>query len=177
MAATTFDIDPVNTFLAFAVPYLAISKVHGRFARFGGVLEIDWDDLSRSTAHLRIETGSIETGHSERDAHLRSQDFLDVERFPEMLFHSTEVRRTRGALFDVTGTLYLHGFAKPVTLHAEYGGKASDHHGTERVGVLATGIIDRRLFGLTWDHPLQDGGMFVGFDVDLELSIQGVRTG
>jgi polyisoprenoid-binding protein YceI len=175
--ATIFDIDPVNTFIAFSVPYLAISKVQGRFTSFQGVLEIDWDDLTRSTAHVRIETGSIATGHAERDAHLRSLDLLDVERFPEMVFHSAEVRRDRGALFEVTGTLYLHGVTRPVTLRAEYGGRASDHRGAERVGVLARGTIDRRSFGLTWDHPLQDGGIFVGFDVDLDLSIQGVHTG
>ncbi len=176
MSAATFDLDPVNTFLAFSVPYLAISRVTGRFTRCAGILEIDWDDLVRSTAHLRIEAASIDTGHAERDAHLRSPDFLDVERFPELVFHSTEVRRHRGALFDVTGVLSLHGVARPVTLLAEYGGKASDHHGAERVGVVARGSIDRRSFGLAWDHPLRDGGVFVGFDVDLDLSIQGVRT-
>jgi polyisoprenoid-binding protein YceI len=176
MAITTFDVDRVHTFLGFSVPYLAISKVHGRFTRFGGVLEIDWDDLTRSAAHLRIETDSIETGNAERDAHLRSPDFLDVARFPEMLFHSGELRRKSGAVFELGGTLKLHGVTLPIRLEADYGGRASDPNGIERVGVLARGSLDRRTFGLTWNRALEAGGLLVGYDVELDLSIQGIRT-
>lgn len=177
MAATAFDVDRVHTFIGFSVPYLAISKVQGRFTRFQGLLEIDWDDLTRSTAHLRIETASIETGHPERDAHLRSPDFLDADRFPEMVFHSSEVRRKSGAVFEVAGHLALRGASRPVTLEAEYGGKAADLDGVERVGLLARGAIDRRLFGLTWNRSLGAGGVMVGYDVELDLSIQGRRGG
>src|SRR5512138_779594 len=154
MAVTTYEVDPVHTFLGFAVRYLAISKVHGRFTRFSGVLEIDWDDLVRSRAHVGIETGSIETGNAERDAHLRSPDFLDVERFPEMLFHGTELVRRSGAVFDLFGTLRLHGVSRRIGLEIDYGGKASDPNGIERVGLLARGAIDRREFGLRWNRPL-----------------------
>ena len=177
MAAIVFDVDPVHTFLGFGVRYLGISKVQGRFTRFRGMLEIDWDDLTRSTGHLRIETDSIETGSAERDAHLRSPDFLDVARFPEMQFHSHALRQKSAAVFDVAGTLQLRGVAKPVTLEAEYGGQASDLNGIRRVGVLARGLVDRRPFGLTWNRPLDPGGVVVGWDVELELSIQGVRGG
>lgn len=176
MAVTTFEIDRVHTFLAFSVPVLGISKVQGRFTRFGGVLEIDWEELTRSSAHLRIETASIETGHPERDAHLRSPDFLDVERFPEMVFHSGEIRRKRGSVFEVSGTLLLHGVSRPVTLEADYGGSNADLDGVERAGLLAKGSIDRRLFGLTWNRPLQTGAVFVGYDVELDLSILGLRS-
>ncbi len=168
MAVTVFDIDPAHTFLAFWVRYLAISKVHGRFTRFRGLLEIDWEDLTRSSAHLRIETASIETGDAERDAHLRSRDFLDAEAFPEMMFHGTEVRRRSGSLFDVTGPLHLRGVTMPVAVEAEYGGRASDLNGVERVGILAKGTIDRRRFGLTWNRPLEGGGVLVGHDVELD---------
>jgi polyisoprenoid-binding protein YceI len=174
--AITFDVDPVHTFLGFAVRYLAISEVRGRFTRFAGFLEIDWDDLTRSRAHLRIETDSIDTGSPERDAHLRSPDFLDSARFPEMLFHSGDIRRKSGSLFEVHGTLLLRGAARPVTLEADYGGQASDLNGIERVGLLARAVVDRRLFGLTWNRPV-DGGIVVDWDVELDLSIQGVRAG
>lgn len=175
MAATVFDIDPVHTFLDFAVRYLAISKVHGRFTRFRGFLEIDWDDLTRSTGHLQIDTASVETGDPERDAHLRSPDFLDVVRFPEMAFHSTEIRRRSGSVFDLSGRLALRGVERRVSLEAEYGGRASDPNRAERVGLLVRGTIDRREFGLTWNRPLDSGVLLVGHDVELDLSIQGVR--
>ncbi len=176
MAAIVFDIDPVHTFLGFGVRYLGISKVTGRFTRFGGVIELDWDDLARSRAHLRIETDSIDTGNAERDAHLRSPDFLDTARFPEALFHSGEVRQRSGAVFEIHGNLRLRGVTRLITLEAEYGGQASDLNGIERVGVLARGVVDRRLFGLGWNRPLDPGGVVVGWDVELDLSIQGLRT-
>ena len=154
MAPIVFDVDPVHTFLDFGVRYLAISKVRGRFTRFGGTLEIDWNELTRSRAHLRIETDSIDTGNAERDAHLRSPDFLDAQRFPEMLFHSGEIRRRSGEEFDLAGTLQLRGATRPLALTAEHGGRASDLNGIERVGLLARGVIDRRTFGLTWNRPL-----------------------
>lgn len=175
MAASTYDVDPVHTFLGFAVRYLAISKVHGRFTRFVGVLEIDWDDLVRSRAHLRIEADSIETGHAERDDHLRSPDFLDVKRFPEILFHSTELVRKSGALFDVTGWMILHGVERHVKLEVDYGGRATDPKGAERVGLLARATIDRREFGLAWNRPMEGGVLLVGHDVELDLAIQGLR--
>lgn len=175
MAATAYDVDPVHTFLGFAVRYLAISKVQGRFTRFRGLLEVDWDDLIRSRAHLRIETDSIETGHPERDTHLRSPDFLDVKRFPEMVFHSTELVRKSGAVFDVSGRMLLHGVDRHVRLEVEYGGRASDPDGVERVGVLARATIDRREFGLEWNRSLEGGVLLVGHDVELDLAIQGMR--
>lgn len=175
MAVTLFEVDRAHTFLAFSVRYLAISRVHGRFTRFGGELEIDWEELTRSSAHLRIETASIETGDAERDAHLRSPDFLDVERFPEMVFHGGQLVRRSGAIFEVTGQLYLRGVTRAVTLEAEYGGSAADLRGVERVGVLVRGEIDRRHFGLTWNRPLEGGAIMVGHEVALDLSIQGTR--
>ena len=175
MASTRFDVDPVHTFLGFAVGYLAISKVHGRFTRFAGVLEVDWEDLVSSSAHLRIETASIETGSAERDAHLRSADFLDVARFPEMTFHSTRLVRKSGATFVVSGRLILRGTEQHVSLDAEYGGQASDPNGIERVGIIARGTIDRRRFGLDWNRALGGGALLVGHDVELDLAIQGVR--
>jgi polyisoprenoid-binding protein YceI len=140
------------------------------------MIGVDWDDLTRSAAHLRIEADSIETGSAERDAHLCSPDFLDVARFPELLFHSAEIRQRSGALFEIHGQLRLHGVARHVTLEAEYGGQASDLNGTKRVGLVARGVLDRREFGLTWNRPLDPGGVVVGWDVELDLSIQGLRT-
>ncbi len=175
MAITAYDVDPVHTFLGFAVRYLAISKVQGRFTRFGGLLEIDWDDLVRSHAHLKIETDSIETGHPERDAHLRSPDFLDVKRFPEMVFHSTALVRKSGSAFDVSGRMFLHGVDRHVKLEVEYGGRASDPNGVERAGVLARATIDRREFGLKWNRSMEGGVLLVGHDVELDLAIQGTR--
>ncbi len=177
MARTIFDVDPVHTFLGFGVRYLAISMVRGRFTRCAGILEIDWDDLARSRAQLRIETDSIDTGSDERDAHLRSPDFLDVARFPEMIFHSGELRRKSGEAFEIAGMLALRGATRPITLHAEYGGRASEPHGVERVGLLARGVVDRRIFGLAWNRPADAGGVALGWDVELDLSIQGVRGG
>jgi polyisoprenoid-binding protein YceI len=177
MSALVFDVDPVHTFLGFGVRYLGISRVSGRFTRSGGFIELDWEDLSRSSAHLRIETDSVETGNPERDAHLRSPDFLDVARYPEMLFHSGEVRQLSGDAFEIHGSLHLRGATRAVVLQAEYGGQASDLNGIKRVGLLARGVVDRRQFGLTWNRPLDPGGVVVGWEVELDLSIQGLRTG
>jgi polyisoprenoid-binding protein YceI len=177
MAAIVFDVDPVHTFLGFGVRYLGISRVTGRFTRFGGLIELDWEDLTRSSGHLRIEADSIETGSAERDAHLRSPDFLDAARFPELLFHSRELRQRSGDAFEIHGTLQLRGVTRPITLEAEYGGQASDLNGMKRVGLLARGVVDRRQFGLTWNRPLDPGGVVVGWEVELELSIQGLHAG
>jgi polyisoprenoid-binding protein YceI len=175
MATTDFDVDPVHTFLGFGVRYLGISRVRGRFTRVRGVLSIDWGDLTRSRAHLRIEADSLDTGSAERDAHLRSPDFLDVARFPELHFHSGELRRRTAEVFDVHGHLELHGVLRAVTLEAEYGGMSPDLKGIQRVGILARGVLDRRQFGLGWNRPLEPGGVVVGWEVELDLSIQGVR--
>ena len=176
MAVTVFDVDPVHTFLGFAVRYLGISTVHGRFTRCGGLLELDWGDLTRSSAHLRIEADSIDTGNAERDAHLRSPDFLDAARFPEMLFHGGDIRQRSAAVFEIGGHMTMRGVTRSITLEAEYGGQASDLNGMVRVGLLAHGVVDRRPFGLTWDRPLNPGGVVVGWEVELDLSIQGLRT-
>ena len=169
-----WNIDTAHSAIEFGVRHLGISTVKGRFQRFEGTVETD-ERGTPVAVDVTIQAASIETGVADRDAHLRSPDFLDVERFPEMLFRSTEIVRKSGAVFDVSGRLLLHGIERHVRLEVDYGGRASDPNGIERAGLLARGTIDRREFGLGWNRSLDGGAVLVGHDVELDLAMQGVR--
>jgi len=176
MTTSSWNLDTVHSGINFTVRHMVVSKVRGRFARFSGTVALDESDLTRSSVEATIDAASIDTGTAQRDDHLRSADFLDVERFPEIRFLSTRIEKVSGDRYRLTGELTIHGVTRSVALEAEYGGRGKDPWGNERVGFTAKGAIDRKDFGLVWNQALETGGVLVSDRVDLELEVQAVRA-
>lgn len=173
-APGTYEIDPVHTSVEFVVRHLMVAKVRGRFAGFSGTVHIDEVPEESSVAGV-IDATSIDTGQPDRDEHLRSADFLEVERFPELRFASTRVE-TGAETWTVTGDLTIRGVTRPVELDVEFVGGVIDPWGGQRLGFSASTEIDREDFGLTWNQPLEAGGFVVGKKVRIELEAEAVRT-
>jgi polyisoprenoid-binding protein YceI len=174
MTTNRWDIDVGHSAVHFWVRHMVISKVHGRFARWSGAIELDAQDLSRSSVEVRIEASSIDTQVADRDNHLRSADFLDVAKHPEITFKSRRVEKANGAL-RVTGDLSLHGVVREVTLEAEFAGTGKDPWGNERAGFSAKASLDRREFGLVWNAALETGGVLVGEKVEIAIELEAVK--
>ena len=172
--AGTFSIDTSHSAAAFSVRHLMVSKTKGRFTDFSGDITIAESPLD-SSVNVVIQTASITTGDEQRDGHLRSADFLDVENHPTLEFKSTSVRHVKGDKFEVTGDLTVRGITKPVTLDLEYTGAALDPWGGQRAAFSATTKINREDFGLTWNQALETGGVLVGKDVAIDLEVEAVR--
>ncbi len=174
MATSTWNIDVGHSAIHFWVRHMVISKVHGRFARWSGRLELDEQDLTSSKVDVRIEAASIDTQVADRDAHLRSPDFLDVTRFPELTFVSRRIEKV-GAAYRVVGDLTLHGVTREVTLDAEFAGTGKDPWGNERAGFSARTALDRKEFGLAWNAALETGGVLVGEKVEISIELEAVK--
>ncbi len=172
---TAWDIDTSHSSVGFTVRHLVISKVHGRFSRWSGSLLLDEAKPAASTIEARIETASIDTNEPKRDAHLRSADFFDVEKHPEMTFRSTGVAPAGEGRYRMTGELSMAGATRPVTLEVEALGRTKDPWGNERFGFSARTSIDRRDFGLNWNQALEAGGVLVGEQVEITLEIEAVK--
>jgi polyisoprenoid-binding protein YceI len=176
MTTTRWNIDAAHSSINFSVRHMVVSKVRGRFTKFSGTLNVDDGDITRSVVEATIDASSIDTGTAQRDAHLRSADFFDAERFPELRFRSTRIEKLADARYRVVGDLTIRDFTSEVALDVEYGGRGKDPWGNERVGFVATAAIDRRDFGLKWNQALEAGGVLVGDRVDIELDVQGVKA-
>jgi polyisoprenoid-binding protein YceI len=161
--------------VGFWVRHLVISKVHGRFTKWSGTITIDEGDISKSSVEVTIEAGSIETHEAKRDAHLRSPDFFDVEKFPTLTFKSKRVQQSGDAL-AVRGDLTIHGVTREVLLETESLGRAKDPWGGERIGFSAKTSVDRKDFGLHWNQALETGGVLVGDKIEITLEIEAVKA-
>jgi polyisoprenoid-binding protein YceI len=171
-----WSIDLAHSGVNFSVRHMVISKVRGRFARFGGSLQLDEKNLTRSVLDIHIDASSIETGVADRDAHLKSPDFFDVERFPELTYRSRQVEKTGADTYRVLGDLTIHGTTREVALEVEAGGVGKDPWGNERAGFAARTRVDRKDFGLTWNKALETGGVLVGEHVEIEIEVEAVRA-
>lgn len=169
----TWSIDQSHSSVEFVVRHLVVSKVKGRFGSFEGVITVDGADPLASTVETTIQVASIDTGDEQRDAHLRSPDFFDVEQFPTITFRSTSLR-PRGSDYDVDGELTIRGVTKPVTLTLEYNGTSGDPWGGTRAGFSAETEINRRDFGLDFDVALDTGGALVGEKIKIQLEVEAV---
>jgi polyisoprenoid-binding protein YceI len=175
MALEQWEFDLVHSSIGFWVRHLMVSKVRGRFARWSGKLELDEQAPAASRVELQIEAASIDTQEPQRDAHLRSADFLDVERFPSLTFKSTSVERVGEGDFRVRGDLTIRGTTLPVVLEVEDGGRVQDPWGGQRVGFSARTTLNRKDFGLGWNQMLETGGVVVGDKVEIALEVEAVR--
>jgi polyisoprenoid-binding protein YceI len=172
---TTWTIDPVHSVAEFKVKHMMISNVKGTFTALQGALTLNEKDVTQSRIEATIDATSIHTRDPQRDAHLKSPDFFDVERFPTLSFVSTKVARDANGELAVTGDLTMHGVTKPVTFTVEGPTTAQkDPWGNVKIGASATAVIHRKDFGLTWNATLETGGFLVGDEVKISLSIQAV---
>ncbi len=175
---TTWQIDPAHTTVEFSVKHMMFTTVRGRFTSLKGTINADEQNPSRSTVTVEIQASSIDTGVGDRDNHLRSADFLDVEKFPTITFRSKRVEgaaNKEGDRFKVTGDLTIHGKSIEVTFDATYGGQGKDPWGKQRAGASAKTEIDRREWGLQWNQALETGGILVGNTLKIDIDVQAVK--
>ena len=176
MDAKTWNIDTTHSGIDFSVRHMVFAKVRGRFTSWTGSVRLTPQDLTRSNVEVEIDASSIDTGVADRDNHLRSKDFLDVERFPKLRFESTRVERIDAQRYRVAGRLTIRDVTRDVTLDVEYNGQAKDPWGNQRVAFSATTSLDRSDFGLEWNQLLETGGLLVGERIDIELDVQAVEA-
>ena len=173
---TTWKIDPSHSGIHFTVRHMVVSKVRGTFERWEGSIELDEANPSASKVTVHIEPASITTHEPQRDTHLRSPDFFDVEKYPALTFVSTRVEKVGDNGYRVTGDLTLRGVTKPVVLDVEALASGEDPYGNERIGFQAETSINRKDFGLNWNQVLEAGGVLVGDKVEISLDVQAVRV-
>lgn len=176
MTTTNWNFDLSHSSVNFHVRHLMVSKVHGRFSLWSGSLLIDNDDMTKSRVEVSIDATSVDTKEEKRDAHLRSADFFDVEKFPALTFKSTAVEKVGDEELAVTGNLTIHGVTKSVKLAVELGGVAKDPWGGTRTGFSAKTSINRKDYGLGWNSVLEAGGVLVGEKVEITLEIEAVQA-
>jgi polyisoprenoid-binding protein YceI len=177
---TTWQLDPTHSSVEFAVKHLMMTTVRGRFKEMAATLHGDRDHPEDARVEATIQTASIDTGVSDRDAHLRSPDFFDAERHPQITFRSTRVEnppKQEGDRFKVAGELAIHGVALDVTLDCEYLGRGTDPWGKTRAGFNFRTEIDRQDWGLKWNQAIETGGVLVANKVRIEGELQFVRDG
>ena len=172
---STFALDPLHSSVEFSVRHLMISKVRGSFNAFSADLELDDVTGLPTAVSAEVDIASVDTKVADRDAHLRSADFFDAEKFPKITFRSTSIAGDAGNL-AIQGDLTIHGVTKSVTLATEFDGRATDPWGNDRVAFSAKAKISRKDFGMTWNQALEAGGIAVGDDVDITLTIQAVKA-
>jgi len=172
---TAWKLDPSHTIAEFSAKHLMITTVKGRITDIEGTIYSDEKDLKNSSVEATLKAVSLDTRTDQRDQHLRSADFLDVEKFPEIRFRSTRIQGDKQS-FKLTGDLTIRDVTKPITLDVEFEGQTKDPWGGERVGFSATGKIDRREFGLTWNQALEAGGVVVGNDIKISLEVEAVKV-
>ncbi len=172
--AATWNIDPIHSEVGFAVRHMMVSKVRGRFTAFSGQI-VTADDPAQSSATAEIDLTSINTGQEQRDEHIKSADFFEVETYPTMTYRSTGIRVEDGE-YILDGDLTLKGVTKAVPLHLEVNGFGPDPYGGTRAGFTATGELNRRDFNVNFSAPMQNGGVVVADKIQLHLEIEAVKA-
>ncbi len=168
-------IDPSHTRANFTARHMMIANVHGQFDKITGTVDFNEQDPARSTVDVQIEAASINTREEKRDAHLKSPDFLDAEKYPYLTFKSTKVEKTSAHTGRITGNLTIRDLSKLVVLDVEYNGQAKSPWGTTNAGFTAVTKINRKDWGLNWNVALETGGVLVGDIVTLNLEVEIVK--
>ncbi len=171
MATTAFNLDKAHTDVTFSTKHMMVTTVHGRFNAVDGILNLDPENPAASSGSFTVETASINTGVDQRDAHLRSADFLDAGQYPALSFTSTKIESKGGDEYRITGDLTVKSVTRPVTFDAEFLGLYQSMAGARRAGFHATAKINREDFGLTWNVALESGGWLVGKDIKIEIDL------
>ena len=171
--AGTWALDPAHTTIEFEAKHLMVAKVRGRFTEFEGALRIG-DDPTQSSVTVTIKAATLDTQTQQRDDHLRSADFLEVDKYPDIAFASTVVEHDKDDDWKISGDLTIHGVTRPVTLKTEYSGQTADPWGGQRAAFSAETRIDREDWGLTWNQALEAGGWLVGKEIKLKIEVEAV---
>ena len=171
-----YTLDVAHTRIGIRARHAMVTTVRGAFTDFGGVAHLDAANPPASTVSIRIRTASIDTGQADRDAHLRSADFLDVETYPEIVFVSTDVEQVDAETYAVTGDLTIRDTTRPVSVDFTLTGSAQDPFGNTRVGFEGALAIKRSDWGLTWNTPLDTGGVLVSDRIQIEFDVSAVRV-
>lgn len=166
-----WNIDTAHTSVGFVARHMGLSKVRGQFTSFRGEIEGDPGDITTAKGWFEVDMGSIDSANADRDAHLKSADFFDVEKYPTMKFVSKGIERS-GDGYKVVGDLTIKDVTKEVSLDYEHGGDLQDPFGNRKIGGSLTGTIKRSEWGLTWNVPLDSGGWLVSDNVKLEIDLQ-----
>lgn len=170
-AADTWKIDPAHSEVTFKIRHL-MSSVTGRFDTFSGTIVTDFDTLNNSSVTFTIDPSTINTNNADRDKHLRSPDFFDVDTHPEITFTSSKITKTGDNSFDVTGTFTMHGVSKEITIPVTLLGVAQDPWGNTKAGFEVEGTIDRKDYGIVWNKALDAGGVLLGDEVEIFINLQ-----
>ena len=174
--AANYQIDPDHSSVQFKVRHLMVSNVKGDFNKAKGSVMIDDNNIPNLRVELTIETASVDTGHAKRDEHLRNADFFDVAKYPTVIFVSKKVMQAGQGKLKVTGDLTLHGVTREITMDVEGPTQEiKDPWGKFRRGATATGKINRKDFGLTWNRALETGGVVVGEEVDIYVEVELIK--
>ena len=173
----TYTIDPAHSRIGFVARHAMVTKVRGSFNEFSGSGYFNAEDPTQSSVQLTIKAASIDTGNADRDGHLRSNDFFDMDKYPEITFVSTAVEPVDEDTYRVTGDLSIKGVTKPVTVDFEYTGSAVDPFGNQRIGLEGKTTINRKDWGVSWNAGLEAGGVLVSEKVTLEFDVSAIRSG
>jgi polyisoprenoid-binding protein YceI len=169
--AAEYSIDQAHSDVSFKVRHL-VSKTSGQFTDFDGAIVADFSDLDASSVKFTIQAASIDTKNEDRDTHLRSEDFFDVEKYPEITFTSSKITKASESSYAVTGTLTMHGVSKTVTLPVTFLGEVDDPWGNTKAGFEISTTIDRKDYGIVWNKALDAGGMILGDEVEITINLE-----
>ena len=172
----TFAIDTDHSEVGFSVRHM-LSRTRGRFARFSGEIQLDREHPENSSIAFEVDAASIDTRNNDRDTHLKSGDFFDIEHHPAIRFVSHRITPLAGEKFRVEGALHLRGILKPMALEVAYHGVAKDPWGNERAGFSTEAVVNRKEFGMIWNAALDNGGFILGDDVTLTIDLETIRKG
>ena len=173
----TYAVDPTHSRIGFVARHAMVTKVRGSFNEFDGSGYFDAENPTSSRIELAIQAASIDTRNADRDGHLKSNDFFDMETYPQITFASTAIEQVDAVNYRVSGDLTIRGITKPVTLDLEYTGSAVDPFGNQRIGLEGKTTVNRKDWGLNWNAALDAGGVLVSEKVTLEFEVSAIRTG
>jgi polyisoprenoid-binding protein YceI len=172
IAQTKWNLDAVHSNIRFTVPHLVISEVEGSFKKFDGTVTHSKPDFSDASINFVIDVASINTDNEKRDGHLKSDDFFNAEKYPQMKFQSTSFKNVSGNKYVLTGNLTIRDVTKPVKFDVVYGGTAKDGYGNTKAGFKASSVINRFDYGLKWNALTEAGGATVGQDITIDLKLE-----
>jgi polyisoprenoid-binding protein YceI len=174
-ATTKWGFDLAHTEISFKVRHMMITNVKGFFKEFNGSVESSGSNFTDAKISFTIQTASIETGEANRDAHLKSADFFDIDKFPTLTFSSSSLKPISSEEYELTGDLTIRGVTKTVKLKTEFGGVQNDPWGNTKAGFTLTGKVNRKEYGLLWNAALETGGVLVGEEVNLICEVELIK--
>jgi len=173
---TKWVVDTAHSSIEFSVKHMMFATVKGAFQKFEAEVEANPEDLTTASIQFTVDTASVDTRNSDRDAHLRSADFFNVEQYPNLTFKSSKIEKTGDNEYDVIGDVTINGVTKQETFAVTYGGKGINPWGVEVVGFSGEGKINRKDYGLTWNAALETGGVLVGDQIKISIEIEANKA-